>query len=101
MRVCGHAAEAAACAGAGDAFDFGMSRDGDALVGGQLWLVPGCGDPNVEASLTVSGNVTGPDALMLEWTATISSTDPGWTSDGYAACTATVQQRLAPVPSSP
>lgn len=101
VRVCGHPDEATACAGAGDAFDFGLSRTGDAVAGSQLWLVPGCGDPNVTASLTVTGNVTGPDALMLEWNATIEAMDAGWTCDGYAPCTATIQQRLAPVAPSP
>lgn len=101
VRVCDHPDAADACSQLGDAFDYGLSRDGDAVVGSQLWLVPGCGDPTIRAILAVSGDITAPDTLTLRWTATITAPDPQWTCKGYAPCTGTVQQRLAPVIPAP
>lgn len=99
--VCGHPDASAACGGSGNAFDYGLSRDGNTVVGSQLWGAPGCGDPTVEPTLTVGGEVTDVDTLSIVWTTTITSQDPEWTCGDYRLCSGTVEQRLAPIDPSP
>ena len=53
--------------------------------------------PNFTPGLAVAGNVTDVDALTLEWTASITSPDPQWMCGGYAPCSSTIRQRMAPV----
>lgn len=97
VRVCNHPDQDPSCGLAGDAFDFGMARDGNALIGSQLWNVPGCGMPNYTPTLAVAGNVTDVNALTVEWTATITSPEPQWMCSGYAPCSSTIRQRMAPI----
>ncbi len=95
--MCGHAAEDPRCGGAGDAFNFDLARDDNAVTGSQLWLVPGCGDAQVEAALRAEGDVSAPSTLTIVWSATISAANPAWTCAGFAPCRGTVRQQLSPI----
>lgn len=95
VRVCGHPDQDPSCVGLGDSYRFGMSRDGNELVGSQLWLVPGCGMAEYNATLTVAGNVSDENTLSLTWTAAITATDPAWSCDGYRPCSSMIDQRMA------
>lgn len=94
VKVCGHPGQDPSCTGLGDSYRVGLARDGNELVGSQPWLVPGCGMPDYDATLKVTGDVINNDVLSLTWTATITAA-PSWTCDGYRACTSTIEQRMA------
>jgi hypothetical protein len=95
VKVCNHPDDDASCGFFGDAFDFGLARDGNGVAGSQLWGVPGCGMVDYDESLTVAGEVTAENTLALTWTATITTGDPNWMCSGYRRCTSTIEQRMA------
>ena len=99
VKVCDHPDADPSCAPWGDLFDFGLSRDGNALAGGlgTPWQT-GCGDPVYEQHLDVVGQVTDDNAISLTWTARVTSSDPNWMCNGLRSCESTIEQRMALVP---
>ena len=71
-------------------FSSGTVANGIAVDGNDLPYTP-----DYTATLEVTGNLTGDDAISLTWTATIAATDPNWTCDQYRPCISTIEQRMA------